>query len=78
MNLDSYICELCSLLVEETSQDLFLDCPFAKMCWGIINPNVLMNCSSQKLLPFSKTSSTHNFNFQKPDVLRDAAARRKT
>ena len=63
MNLDSYICELCSLSVEETSQHLFLDCPFAKMFWGIINLNVLMNCSSQKLLPFSKTSSTHNFNF---------------
>jgi hypothetical protein len=35
MNLDSYSA-LCSLAVEETREHLFLFCPFARQCWGIL------------------------------------------
>lgn len=37
MNLDSYNCELCALGVEETTEHLFLHCPFAQQCWGLIS-----------------------------------------
>ena len=36
MELDSYNCELCSLGVEESTDHLFLHCPFAQHCWGMI------------------------------------------
>lgn len=37
MVLESYNCEICSLLVEETVEHLFWLCPFAQQCWGILN-----------------------------------------
>lgn len=36
MHLDSFNCELCSLSIEESVEHLFLTCPFARQCWGII------------------------------------------
>lgn len=43
MTLDSYTCEICSLMVEETVDHLFWHCPFAQHCWGILNLNVVQN-----------------------------------
>jgi hypothetical protein len=40
MHLDSYTCELCLLQKEERLRHLFLACPFAKNCWGIIRIHV--------------------------------------
>jgi len=37
MALDSYNCEICSLIVEETVDHLFWHCPFAQHCWRILN-----------------------------------------
>lgn len=37
MALDSYNCEIYSLLVEEIVEHLFRHCPFAQQFWGIIN-----------------------------------------
>lgn len=36
MHLDSYDCVLCNSLTEETADHLFVDCPFATMCWDLI------------------------------------------
>jgi len=37
MNLDSYNCEICGLGIEETTEHLFLQCPFPQQCWCLIN-----------------------------------------
>ena len=37
MHLNSYNCELCHLPTKETVTHLFLECPFAKFCWNLIN-----------------------------------------
>lgn len=37
MHLDDFNCELCNMRVEETSEHLFLHCPFAQDCWGMFN-----------------------------------------
>jgi hypothetical protein len=37
MQLQSYNCELCNQGVEETLEHLFLQCPFAQDCWGMLN-----------------------------------------
>ena len=37
MTLESYNCEICSLMVEETVEHLFWRCPFAQQCWEILN-----------------------------------------
>jgi hypothetical protein len=36
MDLDSYTCENCIRQKEETWNDLFLRCTFAKRCWEIV------------------------------------------
>lgn len=60
MNLDSYNCGLCSLAVEETREHLFLFCPFARQCWGILCLDPLTQ-ASEKLFPCSRSS--YNLNF---------------
>jgi hypothetical protein len=40
MNLDNYNCEGCNMNVEETVEHLFLHCPFAQACWGILQLEV--------------------------------------
>lgn len=47
MHLESYNCELCRTAVEETLSHLFLECPSAKSCWGILN----LNTPAQSNLP---------------------------
>ena len=36
MQLDSFDCAICSSSSEETLIHLFVDCPFAAMCWDMI------------------------------------------
>jgi len=43
MELESYSCEICSLLIEETVEHLFWNCPFAQQCWGILNLETVPN-----------------------------------
>lgn len=43
MPLNSYNCVLCNMLVEETSNHLFLDCSFARMCWANIDIDIPLN-----------------------------------
>lgn len=43
MQLDSYNRALCNVLVEESVTHLFLDCAFARMCWGIISIDIPLN-----------------------------------
>jgi hypothetical protein len=43
MELESYSCEICSLLIEETVEHLFCNCPFAQQCWGILNLETVPN-----------------------------------
>ena len=37
MQLDSFLCVLCNTSEEETCQHLFIDCPFAKQSWDLLN-----------------------------------------
>ena len=41
MALETYNCEICSMLVEETMDHLFWHCPFAQQCWGLLNLNII-------------------------------------
>lgn len=45
MYLGAYNCVFCNLLIEEANHHLFLDCSFVRVCWDIINIDVLINCS---------------------------------
>lgn len=45
MNLDSYNCVLCNMLVNESVHHLFVDCSFARMCWDILNVDIPLNGS---------------------------------
>jgi len=45
MHLDSYNCVLCNHLVEESVEHLFVECPFAKMCWDIISIDIPLGSS---------------------------------
>ena len=49
MHLDSYNCVLCNLLTEETADHLFVDCPFAAMCWDLIGIDLPQNGSFPEL-----------------------------
>jgi len=49
MHLDSYNSVLCDLLEEESVHHLFVDCPFARMCWDIINVDIPLSCSFPEL-----------------------------
>lgn len=49
MQLDSYNCVLCNQLVEETVEHLFVDCPFARMCWDILNIDIPVDSSFPEL-----------------------------
>lgn len=40
MDLPSYDCVLCNASVEETSEHLFLGCPFALKCWNILELHI--------------------------------------
>jgi hypothetical protein len=37
MRLETYSCVLCNQGAKETIEHLFLHCPFAQQCWGLIN-----------------------------------------
>ena len=37
MALQDFNCVLCNAAVEESLSHLFLECPFATQCWGLIN-----------------------------------------
>jgi len=41
MALETYNCEICLMLVEETVDHLFWHCPFAQQCWGLLGLNVV-------------------------------------
>lgn len=41
MNLPSHVCVLCNLDTEETVEHLFMDCDFAKACWGLLGLTVI-------------------------------------
>lgn len=49
MQLDSYNCAVCGLLVEETSVHLFAECSFARMCWQLIDVDIPLNCTLPEL-----------------------------
>lgn len=61
MQLESYDCVHCVNITEETLKHLFLDCPFAAMCWHFINveiplsstiPEVFVQIKDQLASPF--------------------------
>jgi hypothetical protein len=37
MHIDNYNCVLCNQGTEETTEHVFLHCPFAQQCWGLFN-----------------------------------------
>jgi hypothetical protein len=41
MALESYKCEICTRLVEETVDHLLWHCPFAQQCRGLLNLNIV-------------------------------------
>ena len=45
MELDTYSCALCNSLAEETLEHLFLECPFAAICWNIIQVQIPLQSS---------------------------------
>jgi len=55
MTLESYACEFCGQGVEESVNHLFLHCPFAQQCWGMINlivsdnAGIAENCAAFKI-----------------------------
>lgn len=49
MHLDSHNCALCNLMDEESAHHLFVDCPFARMCWDILNVDISLNGSFPEL-----------------------------
>lgn len=61
MALQDYNCVLCNVVVEESLAHLFLECPFAIQCWGMINIQIdqqadpfqnLQNFKDQLRVPF--------------------------
>jgi hypothetical protein len=40
MTLPCYDCVLCTANIEETLEHLFLHCPFATACWGLLGLHV--------------------------------------
>jgi len=53
MHLPSYNCVLCPSNLEESSVHLFLDCAFAKTCWGLLGLTVISSPDCfQKLISF--------------------------
>lgn len=61
MKLESYNCELCSLAVEESSDHLFPDCPFARQCWGIIGLDIPDNSSFPSVVSILKDQLNSEF-----------------
>lgn len=61
MHLDSYNCVLCNLTVEESAHHLFVDCPFARMCWDMLNVDIPLNGSFPEL--FAQIKSQLNTQF---------------
>lgn len=50
MILDDYTCVLCANSVEESRDNLFLDCPFAFQCWNLLNLQVIPGDAQQTLM----------------------------
>jgi hypothetical protein len=50
MHLESYICVLCQLNVEEMVSHLFSECPFAKECWNLFNITIGRDSSFPEVL----------------------------
>ena len=61
MELESYNCQLCCLAVEESSDHLFLDCPFARQCWGIIGLDIPDNSSFPSVVSILKDQLNSEF-----------------
>jgi len=61
MDLNSYQCALCSFLVEENSQHLFLNYDFAKMCWDVIGVDIPLMSSFPDVIPTMKYHISSQF-----------------
>lgn len=61
MQLDSYNCVLCSLLTKETSNHIFLECPFAKECWNSIGITFQSNITITEAVLEIRSQSNHHF-----------------
>jgi hypothetical protein len=62
MHLESYNCELCQSATEETMFHLFLECPFAKSCWGILNLNLPSQFSFPEIVLVFKDQLNSEFS----------------
>jgi len=61
MQLDSYNCDLCNSLVEESENHLFMDCPFARMCWDFIHIDIPQNSGFPELASQMKDQLNSQF-----------------
>jgi hypothetical protein len=61
MQLESYNCVRCSLNTEETSNHLFLSCPFAKECWNSISISFQSNITSTETVLEIRAQSNNRF-----------------
>ena len=61
MQLDSYNCDLCNSLVEESANHLFMDCPFARMCWDFIHIDIPLNSGFPELASQMKDQLNSQF-----------------
>jgi hypothetical protein len=52
----SYNCVLCTNSVEETVEQLFLHCPFARSCWSLFNLAIIQ-ADPLQILAFSTNST---------------------
>jgi hypothetical protein len=55
------ICALCTSLVEETVTHLFVDCPFARMCWDFIHIDIPLNSTFLELASLLKDQLNSQF-----------------
>lgn len=56
MQPESFNCELCSLSTEQNLEHLFLTCPFALQCWGIIGLVFLDDADFPAVVSIFKTN----------------------
>jgi len=61
MHLDNYSCVHCISLAEELVTHLFIDCPFARMCWNSIKVEIPLNNSLPDV--FSQINAQLNSQF---------------
>lgn len=61
MHLETYNCELCQLATEETLHHLFLECPFARSCWGILNLDIQPQSSFPEVILYFRDQLNSEF-----------------